>query len=314
MDNTNNKKDYRNAGEIKESLLHCIADLEQQEKKFHDCIIKHIDEFEKAQKFCSFLKERCIERENKLKELSCAKTRFVMEVSHELKAPLGAIQSLLQVILKGYVSDPTKQIELIDRAYNRAGELLNLVRDMLDLTRIELHPDTLPMQCDDLYSLIVNVSREFEEKVAIRNIVIKYNLPNDIPMVMINRSAIKRVLENLISNAIKYNKDGGKVTIVAKKINDEFVEVIVSDTGFGIPKEEIPELFKIFFRGKRASNTKREGTGLGLSMTKKIIDVHGGNIWVKSKLNKGSEFHFTVHIDNNCEKEDIKNGKNLNHR
>jgi len=313
MDNIKDKKHYRNAEEIKKSLLLCMTDLEQQEKKLHDCIIKHIEEFEEAQKFCSFLNERCIARGKKLKELSCAKTRFVMEVSHEIKAPLGAIQSLLQVILKGYVSDPTKQIELIDRAYNRTGELLNLVRDMLDLTRIELHPDTLPMQCDDLYSLIVNVSREFKEKAANRNIVIKHKLPNSIPLVMINRSAIKRVLENLISNAIKYNKDGGKVTIVTKNIADEFVEIIVSDTGFGISDDDIPQLFEIFFRGKTVNYSRREGTGLGLSLTKKIIDAHGGNIWVESKLNEGSKFHFTVHIDNNCEKEDIKDDKNFNH-
>ena len=236
-----------------------------------------------------------------------------MEVSHELKAPLAAIQSLLQVILKGYVKTPEKQMELIERAYNRAGELLSLVKDMLDLTRIELHPNTLPMQCDDLHSIIVNVSREFEEKEAARNIVVKNNLPDSIPPVMINRPAIKRVLENLISNAIKYNKDGGNVEIIAKNVDDKFVEVIVSDTGFGIPDEEIPKLFEIFFRGKTASNTKREGTGLGLSMTKKIIDAHGGKIWVESELNKGSKFHFTVRIDKKCEKEEIKNEKGSNH-
>ena len=313
MGNANNENTYRPAEEIKKSILNCISELEEQEKKLHDCIMQHIDEFEEAQKLCNFLKDRCTARGEKLKELSRAKTRFVMEVSHELKAPLAAIQSLLQVILKGYVKTPEKQMELIERAYNRAGELLSLVKDMLDLTRIELHPNTLPMRCDDLHSIIVNVSREFEEKAAARNIVVKNNLPDSIPPVMINRPAIKRVLENLISNAIKYNKDGGNVEIIAKNVDDKFVEVIVSDTGFGIPDEEIPKLFEIFFRGKTASNTKREGTGLGLSMTKKIIDAHGGKIWVESELNKGSKFHFTVRIDKNCEKEEIKNEKGSNH-
>ena len=299
MDTKRNKKNYREAGEIGKSLLRCMSEFEKQTELLRNCILEYIDEFEEAQKLCNYLRESCNAREIKLKELSRAKTRFVMEVSHELKSPLGAIQSLLQVILKGYVKDPVKQREFITRAYNRAGELLCLVRDMLDLTRIELHPETLPLRCGDLRSLILNVSREFEENAVSRNIVIEHKLPDKLPHAKINRPAIKRVLENLISNAIKYNRDGGRVLIEAKTVVNELIEVIISDTGLGISNEEIPKLFEIFFRGKNARHSKREGTGLGLSLTKKIIVAHGGNIWVESKLNEGSKFHFTIHI---CQK------------
>jgi len=257
--------------------------------------MKHFKELEESQRLCQFLKEKCIEKSERLEELSKEKTRLVMITAHEIKEPLAAIWSNLEIVLKNLVKDDQKKRELIERAYKRTGQLLTLVRDMLELTRIELHPETLTMEIDNLEPIIRDVVDSYRPKAKEQNLSIKLTIEENIPKVKIHKQTIRRVLENLISNAIKYNRPNGEVSInVVKKGTN--IEVSVKDTGVGIKPEEIDKLFDIFFRGSAAIGTKREGVGLGLSIVKRIIKAHGGDIWVESLPGKGSKFTFSLPV------------------
>jgi signal transduction histidine kinase len=287
------KKTYRSPGQIKSSLLETLAKTEQEQRKLYDAVMADIVEFEDSQRLCTFLNIRCQERGKKLAQISQDKTRFVMEVSHELKAPLASIGSLLAVIVDGYVEDPAKSRELVERAYKRVGELSILVKDMLDLTRFELFSETLETEVESFGPLLKEVVELFENKAAAENIALTVEYPPTEIKVDINRTAIKRVLENLVSNAIKYNKPNGYVKISTESVA-EMLKITVEDNGIGLTDIDKERLFEIFYRGTGAKSSSHEGTGLGLSLAKRLVIAHKGNLWVESVAGEGSRFNFTI--------------------
>lgn len=230
----------------------------------------------------------------KLRELEDVRAQFTLLVTHELRAPVAAIQSYLKLILEGYVPE-AKVRETLMKAERRAIDQLALIADMLELGRIgsaDARGKVQPIQVGQLLheqvDLLAAGARE-------RGITVNLDVASDLPPVLSNPDQIKSLWNNLVSNAIKYNRDGGRVDIQLHR-NADRLEATVADSGIGIPPEAMARLFSEFFRADNAKQSGRVGTGLGLSIVKEIIERAGGQITVESTLGQGTTFRFWLPV------------------
>ncbi len=226
----------------------------------------------------------------KLVELEDVRAQFTLLVTHELRAPVAAIQSYLKLILEGYVPE-AKVRETLMKAERRAMDQLALIADLLELGRIgsadargKVQPIHVEQFLHEQVDLLAAGARE-------RGIALDLAVDPDLPPVLTNPDQIKSLWNNLISNAIKYNRDGGRVDVQLRRRGDR-LEASVADTGIGIPKEAMSRLFSEFFRADNAKQSGRTGTGLGLSIVKEIVERAGGQITVESELGQGTTFRF----------------------
>ncbi|MEW6088470.1 MAG: ATP-binding protein [bacterium] len=237
-----------------------------------------------------------LQKQNKeLEILSNAKSEFVSMVSHELRTPLTAIKAHISLLKSGKMGELNNtQIHSLDVADKKTDFLNNLIGDLLDLARIESKKYGLKPQNTDLYELVNVTHATLEPLLQKKNMKFNIKLNPDIPALYLDQDKIIQVLTNLIGNSIKYTPADGEITLSARKISPQFVEISVSDNGIGISNDDIGRVFDQFYR----VNTSKEyqGTGLGLSIVKKIIELHGCSIWVESELGKGSKFYFTLPI------------------
>jgi two-component system phosphate regulon sensor histidine kinase PhoR len=230
----------------------------------------------------------------RLEELEQTKSDFVFTVAHELKAPVAAIQSVLRVLLEGYAGEIfQKQKELIDRAERRLIALQSLIRDLLALGALKgALPET--KKEDVILNGIVNrVVDAIRPEVEGKGLALKVEVPEALVTVKANDDDLERLLSNLLENAVKYTPPKGEVHLQLS-LNGDAARIVVSDTGIGIAPESMPRIFEEFYRGKNAKEMGQEGTGLGLSLVKHIVDRYHGEIAVESKLQQGST--FTVNL------------------
>jgi two-component system phosphate regulon sensor histidine kinase PhoR len=232
-----------------------------------------------------------------LKELDKAKSTFVSMVAHELRAPLAAIEGYLDVILEGVGgNDPQKMHKILERSRERTRGLLALINDLLAISRMQaagrLAKEKEKFQLD---ILLKEVAELMKGEALEKKVTIEFEVPEDLPLVQANREDVTRVFTNLLDNAIKYNRQGGRVFLRAGA-DDAFVRVEVQDTGIGIPKKDVAHLFDEFYRVKSKETRAITGTGLGLSIAKKIIEGHNGHIEIESKLHQGSTFRVLLPI------------------
>ncbi len=225
-----------------------------------------------------------------LKRLDQMKSEFVSMVSHELRAPVGAISQQISVLLKGYVGDLTeKQKEVLGRVKERCSGLLELVKDLLDLAKIESGLFTEYREPVNFPDIVMETRDLLEEEAKKKNVGIELSVKDSPLYVEADRKSLEMIVMNLLSNAIKYNKEGGRVSILVDKSGD-FLRFTVEDTGVGIPEEDLPRIFDKFYRVKTGETRKVVGSGLGLSIVKTLIDKLGGRIEVESELGKGTKF------------------------
>jgi len=224
-----------------------------------------------------------------VKRVEQVKAQFMNLVAHELRAPLSAVDGYLSVIEDGYVQDKEKQHEIIGRSRLRIKALVDLVGDLLNMARMEegtVRRQISPQRIES----ILNEIKEFMVPLAGRNrICLEVQAPAHLPEVNADREELMRLFNNLVDNAVKYNKPGGRV-IIAADCSGSYVKVSVADTGIGIGKEGLRRLFSEFFREKREETSLITGTGLGLSIVRRIVDFYHGRIAVDSELGKGSIF------------------------
>ncbi len=230
-----------------------------------------------------------------LKELDKAKSTFVSMVAHELRAPVAAIEGYLDVILDGVgVEDPQKIRHILERSRERSRGLLALITDLLAISRMQAgrSRDKEKINLSPLLREIVDlIQGEAPEK----KVKVEADIPEELPPVEANREDLTRVFTNLLDNAIKYNRPEGKVVVRASAENG-FARVEVQDTGMGIPKKDLKQIFDEFYRVKNKDMRAIPGTGLGLSIAKKIIESHNGHIEVESKLHEGSTFRVLLPV------------------
>lgn len=234
---------------------------------------------------------------DQLQELDRLKSAFVSIVSHELRTPMTSIKGYVENILDGLAGGLTeKQSYYLTRVKLNTERLTRMVNDLLDLSRIEdpekrhdsLRP--VPMSIRDLTAEVVE---SFQAMARQRSITVRADNPASLPSIQGDRDKLHRVLTNLIGNAIKFTSAGGAVLIETASGSDGSVQVCVTDTGCGIPSHEREHVFDKFFRGAAIPEEAR-GAGLGLAITKSLVELHGGRIWLESTPGKGSRFFFSL--------------------
>ncbi len=226
-----------------------------------------------------------------LRELDQMKSQFISSVSHELRTPLHSIIGFTKLMLQGKVAAPKDQREFLVIINKQSEHLGKLIDDLLDVSRLESGRFETRKQRLTIKEPIHDVIDELHSLANEKGIVISENMPATLPEVEIDRERVMQVMTNLLGNAIKFSSNDGSILVKAE-VRDSELLVQVSDHGIGIPKEAIPHVFEKFYRVKDSEYTG--GTGLGLYITKQIIEAHGGRIWVESKPNKGSTFYFTI--------------------
>lgn len=225
-----------------------------------------------------------------LKEIDRIKSQFVSMVAHELRAPLSAIEGFLSAYLTGAAgNNPEFNKQMLERAKQRAHSLLELVNDLLQISRMESQRVVRKKELLDITKIIANTVELFDSEAKAMAIEIKMNLPESCPPIEADRSEMEQLFSNLVSNAIKYNVEQGKISINVEPKNG-CLKIEVADTGIGIDKDDLSQVFDDFFRASRPETRYVTGTGLGLSIVKKIVESHFGRIEVKSKLNEGTTF------------------------
>lgn len=266
--------------------------------------VKNAESYEEIRRFNITLRnevERATENLRKankrLRELDELKDEFVSITSHELRTPMTAVKSYLWMLLnkKRALFDPKTQ-EYLDRAYISTERTINLVNGMLDVSRIESGRFELKKESIDVVQVAQDVNKELSGKVQEKQLQLQVE-KRELPLVYADRDKIHQVLDNLVGNAIKFTPRNGTISVTFGKKNG-VVEVKVQDTGSGISKEDQKRLFKKFGRLENSfvSIAESGGTGLGLFISKQIIGLHGGNIWVDSAPGKGATFSFTLPV------------------
>jgi two-component system phosphate regulon sensor histidine kinase PhoR len=226
-----------------------------------------------------------------LKKIDQLKSDFVNMVAHEIRSPLNSISMQLKVILDGLAGSITeKQQEILGRASAKISSLSNLSTELLDLAKIESGLIIQEKERFLINTLLEDQVAFFQEAARSKGISLEFDTLPDLPPVLANKSNMEEVFSNLITNAIHYTPDNGKISILAAAVKTRLC-VSVSDTGFGIPDDDLPKIFDRFFRVKNEKTRYITGTGLGLPIVKSILEAHNGKIRVESELNKGSTFY-----------------------
>ena len=238
------------------------------------------------------------EVERKSTELGSAshhKSEFLANMSHELRTPLNAIIGFSEVLSERMFGELNeKQDEYLKDIHASGAHLLSLINDILDLSKIEAGRMELELTDFDLPTAIDNALTLVRERAGRRGITLHTAVDSRLGQVRADERKVRQVILNLLSNAIKFTPEGGRIEVGAVP-KDEFVEVSVSDTGVGIAPEDQEAVFEEF-RQVGTADKKVEGTGLGLTLCRKFVELHGGRIWVKSELGVGSTFTFTIPV------------------
>jgi len=241
------------------------------------------------------LEQKVEERTHELEIASKHKSQFLANMSHELRTPLNGIQGYTELILDGiYGQVPEKIRDVLERVQHSGHRLLGLINAVLDLSKIEAGGLTLSLVDYSMQGVVQTVCTAVEPLAAEKRLALQVTVPPDLPVGKGDEQRITQVLLNLVGNAIKFT-EAGEVGVQVTSAKGAFV-VAVSDTGPGIAEAEQQKVFEEFQQADSSSTRKKGGTGLGLTIAKKIIEMHGGRIWVESSLGTGSTFRFTLPV------------------
>jgi signal transduction histidine kinase len=221
------------------------------------------------------------------------KSDFLANMSHELRTPLNAIIGFSQVLREGMVGDVNeKQAEYLDDILSSGQHLLSLINDVLDLSKVEagqVELQVAPFSLQDALERGVSMVRE---QATTEGVQITLHKNGSLDVVSGDERRMSQVIFNLLSNAVKFTPTGGQVDVRATRINGE-LRVSVADSGPGIAAEDLDRIFEEF-QQTEAGARQLEGTGLGLALSKRFVEMHGGRIWCESEVGKGSTFEFTL--------------------
>jgi signal transduction histidine kinase len=229
-----------------------------------------------------------------LKQLDQFKSQMVQMASHDLRTPLGVAIGYLDILkddLKPATPFRERALQGLDAALKR---MQTLVTELLDLERVEAGTDQLRVRAD-VASLAAEAVAEFEEIARSRRQQLQFTAQRDLPPVMGDPALLKQVIGNLINNAVKYTPDGGSIWVRVRS-EDRRVVIEVQDTGYGIPAEAQAKLFQRFYRVRIPGAENIEGTGLGLSLVKAVVEQHGGRVTAESKQGTGSTFRIWLPV------------------
>ena len=227
------------------------------------------------------------------RRLEQMRRQFVSDVSHELRTPLTSIAGFVTALADGTAADEQTRRRFADIVLQETQRLNRLISDLLDLSRIEA--GFMPMEKEplDIADVVRLAVQGLQPEIEARNLRVELDLPGDLPLVWADPDRIPQVLVNLLSNAIRFNREGGLIAVSARR-EDGAVRVGVRDTGIGIAPEELPLIWERFHRVERSRTRAAGGTGLGLAIAKRIVEAHGGEVAAESVPGEGSVFSFTL--------------------
>jgi len=231
----------------------------------------------------------------KLREVDEIKSHFISVAAHQLRTPLSGIKWTLNIILNGGMGELNNdQKTFLMKSYESNNRMITLVNDMLNADRIQSGKMHYTFSHISIMDLISNVLFEISPEATKKSITIEFKKKiENLPLVYVDPDTMRAVFQNLFENAIKYTRKSGKIIVDIQNKKDE-LEISIQDNGIGIPDDEKIKLFERFFRARNAMLQETDGSGLGLYITKSIIDKNGGKIWFESTEGVGTTFHFTV--------------------
>lgn len=267
------KKDLGNLEQVGKPLLNPLQKLNQEIYSYASLKQREIDELKRLAKF---------------------RKEFLADVSHELKTPIFAAQGFIHTLLDGAAEDENVRMKFLQKAAKNLDGLDNLVQDLLTLSHMETGEIKMNIEIFNIYDLTQEVFDQIEHKADKKQMNMNFvsGCPTKV-YVKADQQRIYQVMLNLISNAVKYTKEGGIVT-VDFKIEKGEVTTLVSDTGRGIPPEDIKRIFERFYRVEKSRSRDKGGTGLGLAIVKHVLEAHNSKIQVSSIVGKGSTFSFKL--------------------
>jgi signal transduction histidine kinase len=217
-------------------------------------------------------------------------------MSHELRTPLNAVIGFSEVLLEKMFGEiNAKQDEYLQDILGSGRHLLSLINDILDLSKIEAGRMELELTDFDLPQALDNALTLVRERASRRGVTLDRSLDPRVGEIRGDERKVKQVMLNLLSNAVKFTGEGGRIDVRAVQV-DGAVEISVSDTGIGIAPEDQDAVFEEFRQVGTDYASKREGTGLGLALARRFVELHGGKIWVKSQIGEGSTFTFSIPV------------------
>jgi len=231
----------------------------------------------------------------RLKQLENTRKEFVANVSHELRTPLSLIKGYVETLIDGAKDDPAVALRFLQTIEKHADRLTYLIEDLLTISRLESGQVLMNLQDVELLPLAERVVEDLRSRAAEKKIQLENLVPEKFT-VRVDADRLQQVLFNFVDNAIKYGKPDGWVRINARWPEPNLAEVSVADNGPGIPPEATDRVFERFYRVDRARSREQGGTGLGLAIVKHIVQSHGGEVFVRSELNHGATFGFTLPV------------------
>ncbi|GAA4867225.1 cell wall metabolism sensor histidine kinase WalK [Paenibacillus vulneris] len=227
-------------------------------------------------------------------KLEESRREFVANVSHELRTPLTTIKSYLEALEDGALEEPKLAGKFVSVTRNETERMIRLVTDLLQLSRLDSKQAIISREITDVAEMLEEVVDRFSFQLEHRGIEIEMDVEPSVGEIMLDRDRIDQVLDNLVSNAIKYTPDGGHISIRAHRPDPKLLEINVQDNGIGIPKKDLNRIFERFYRVDKARSRSMGGTGLGLSIAREIVRAHGGTILLESDLEQGTKVTFTI--------------------
>ncbi|SDD85876.1 two-component system, OmpR family, sensor histidine kinase VicK [Paenibacillus sp. UNCCL117] len=227
-------------------------------------------------------------------KLEQSRREFVANVSHELRTPLTTIKSYLEALEDGALEDPQLAGKFVGVAHNETERMIRLVNDLLQLSRLDSRRVTIAKEKTDVTEMLEEVADRFSFQLEQRSIAINVDVEPGVRSILLDRDRIDQVLDNLVSNAIKYTPEGGHISIHASCPDAGRLEVSVKDDGIGIPRKDLSRIFERFYRVDKARSRSMGGTGLGLSIAREIVKAHGGTIQLDSEYGLGTKVTFTL--------------------
>lgn len=220
---------------------------------------------------------------------------FVANVSHELRTPITTIKSYTETLLDGAVEDKENTISFLKVIDSESERMTRLVKDLLQLSKLEYNNMQWNMKQIDIYKVVSDCTYKMNISAKQKNQTLEFNGDIDIPVIMGDKDRIEQVIVNILSNAIKYTPENGKIEVGISSDLDK-VTIKVTDTGLGIPKEDLPRLFERFYRVDKARSRMLGGTGLGLSIAKQIVEAHNGSIKIQSEYGHGTQVFISLPV------------------
>ena len=230
------------------------------------------------------------------KKLDSSRREFVANVSHELRTPLTNVKGYTETLLDaGDELDGETRRNFLQVIYNESDRMTHIVKDLLTLSQLDYGKMDMEMSPVPVKLIVQNIASAMLIEARGQGLTLETRLEEPLPLILADRNRMEQVIANIVSNAIKYNRPGGLVTLCAFSREDKVV-IKVQDTGIGIPQEDIPRLFERFYRVDKARSRERGGTGLGLAIAKEIVEQHQGTIGVESQLDAGSTVTITLPV------------------